>query len=128
MGQDVHWIGDHKHDGVLAHARLLNAIKDLDEQSHVAVDQIQTGLVWFSPKSGGNEEQIRVSSLVVIPCSDTLVSRESGAMEQIQCFPLSHGLVGIDQMDIGDNPATLQGECRTGSDSSSPSYDGDFHN
>src|SRR5439155_16024214 len=92
----------------LAEASGFDAVKNLDEEGDVAIDEIETGFVGFAAEAGGNEENVAVGGVVVIACVNLVVAGESAAVVQVERFAFSKVFIGVEQLNLCHQPSALK--------------------
>src|SRR3954463_2913674 len=54
LRQNIHGIRNHKNVCIFTHSCRFDAVDDLDKKADISIDQLQTGLIRFSSKSGSD--------------------------------------------------------------------------
>jgi hypothetical protein len=86
--------------------------EDVQEQLDVAVDQVEAAFVGLAPQPRRDHDDVAFGDRLVARRADPLVGDERGAVEQIEGLTLDLVGVEVDQVDLADDPATLQCEGR----------------
>ncbi len=99
----------------------------LEEQLDVAIDQVEPALVRLAAQAGRDDDHVALGNRLVARRADPLIGDQRGAVEQVE--GLAADLVGVqvDQVDLADHAAALQGEGRGRADQAAAADDADFH-
>ncbi len=127
LGQDIDRIGNDKYVGLLAQARNFYRVHDGDEQSNVAIDQIQPRFLGLAPQARRDQEQIAVGRPPVVPGVNPLVPGQRAAVHQVQRLALGQFAIRIQDLNLGHQAAALQGVRRAGADPPAAADNGHFH-
>ena len=127
VGQDIDRVGDDQHDGVALDAGRRGLAEDAQEQLDVAIDQVEPALVRLAAQAGRDDDDVALGNGLVAGRADPLIGDQRGAVEQVE--GLAADLVGVqvDQVDLADHAAALQGEGRGRADQAAAADDADFH-
>ncbi len=125
--ENIDRVRDDEDVGVLAQAGGLDALENLREQRDVAIDEVEARFVGLAAQAGGDEKKIAVRGPGVIAGVNLLVTGEGAAVEQVQRFAFGHFFIGVEDLDLRDQPAALQGERGARPDPPAPADYGDFH-
>ena len=66
MGKNINRVGNDKNDSVLFHSRSFDAVEDLRKEADVTVDKIEAAFIRLAAKTGGDDEDVRVSSAIIV--------------------------------------------------------------
>jgi len=127
LRENINWIRNDEDDRVLAQSGRLDAIQYLREKRNVAIDQVQARFIGFAPKPSRDQEDIAIGSACIIAGINPLVRGESGAVLKVERFPVGHVFVGVQDLELRNDAATLQRECRAGTDASAATDNCDLH-
>jgi len=116
LGENIHGVGNDEDVRVFAQPRAFHTFQDLNEQRHIAVDQVQARFVGLAAQPGCDQEEITIGRACIIARIDLLVTGQCAAVQQIERFTFGGGLIGIQQLHLCHQPATLQGKSRAGTD------------
>ncbi len=109
------------------HAGLLNLAENAEEQIDVAIDQIEPAFVRLAAQAGRDADHVARRDLLVAAGANHLIGHERAAVQQVE--RLAGGQLGVDveQRDLADDAAGLQGKARARADQSAAADDADFH-
>src|SRR5207249_12036384 len=110
MREDIDRVRDHKDVGVLAKARGFEAVEYLREQRDVAADEVEPRLVGLAPQARGDEKEVAVRRARVVARINLLVTAKGAAVKQVKGFAFGQVLVGVENLDFGDQPGALKRE------------------
>ena len=80
-GQHVDRVGDDEKDRVFFQPGGFQRFQNLLEQTHVAIDQIQSAFIRLAAKPGGDADQIRIGTFLVAAGVDLLIADHARAMQ-----------------------------------------------
>lgn len=103
LGEDVNRVGDDKDDRAFFEPGLFEAVEDAVEEADVAIDKIQTRLVWLAAESGRDANHIGLSAIGVVAGGDFLIRAISGAMQEVKCLAFGGRLVGVEDDQVLDD-------------------------
>ena len=101
--------------------------EDAQEELDVAIDQVEPALVGLAAQAGRDDDHVAFGNGLVAGRADSLIGDQRGAVQQVE--GLAADLVGVqvDQVDLADHAAALQGEGRGRADQAAAADDADFH-
>ena len=97
------------------------------EQIDVAIDQIQPTFVGLAAQAGRDANQIAAGDVFVAAGNNPLIGHDAGAVQQVEGLPAHRLGIHIQQRDLADHAAHLQGKRRARTDEPGSANNADFH-